>query len=240
MSEPAASISAKKKEKKKKNPENNPLFKSLPPSIEKLSERIGLRKVPENYIKQFLKENLPQQVSYTLNEYKEYIFSNEKFKKRKKQLGDKKRKTLLNASEQRRLAVFKLDPATTKFKTFIPVHELWKQYMQKMLQLRVPLPEDLSGIYQKLLKADYHGCMLVVASSVCHTYIGIRGIVVQETKNVFRLITEEDKLKTVPKKGSVFCFELNGYIFKIYGDNFCFVPYERIRVKYKTRQLVNP
>ncbi|CAL1278862.1 unnamed protein product [Larinioides sclopetarius] len=106
--------------------------------------------------------------------------------------------------------------------------------------VKIPLPEDLSGIYQKLLKADYHGCMLVVASSVCHTYIGIRGIVVQETKNVFRLITEEDKLKTVPKKGSVFCFELNGYIFKIYGDNFCFVPYERIRVKYKTRQLVNP
>ncbi|GFR00646.1 ribonuclease P protein subunit p29 [Trichonephila clavata] len=211
--------------------------KSLPPSIEKLSERIGLREVPNNYIRSFLEKIVPDP---SVDKYKKFIFSIVKFKKRRKRLQQNKRKTFLNASEQRRLGILKLDPQSTKFQTFIPIHELWKQYMQRMLQLKEPLPCDLSGIYQKLLKADYHGCLLVVVSSACHNYVGSKGIVIQETKNVFRLITEEDKIKTIPKKRSVFCFELNGNIFKIYGDNFCFVPYERIRVKFKTRNLVNP
>ncbi|GIZ02924.1 ribonuclease P protein subunit p29 [Caerostris extrusa] len=235
MEKPPCKGSAKKKEKHK-----NALLKTLPPSIQKLSDRIGLRQVPEDYIKKFLNEVIPKSSSYTLDEYKEYIFTVEKFKKRKKQLSQNKRKSLLSASEQRKLGVFKLDPKTTKYETFLPIHKLWGQYMQKMLNLRESLPEDLSGIYQKLLKADYHGCMLVVLSSVCHTYVGTKGIVVQETKNVFRLVDEEDKLKTIPKKGSIFSFELNGNVFKIYGDNFCFLPYERIRVKFKTRQIVNP
>ncbi|GFY71997.1 ribonuclease P protein subunit p29 [Trichonephila inaurata madagascariensis] len=218
------------------NPELYFLSKNLPPSIEKLSERIGLRKVPDDYIKGFLKKTVPN----PLNEFKEYIFGIKKFKKRRNRMKRKKCKTLFNASEQRRLGILKIDPQSTKFQTFIPIHELWKQYMQKMLQLKEPLPHDLSGIYQKLSKADYHGCFLVVVSSACHNYVGSKGIVIQETKNVFRLITEENKIKTIPKKRSVFCFELNGNIFKIYGDNFCFVPYERIRVKFKTRNLVNP
>ncbi|PRD21483.1 UNVERIFIED_CONTAM: Ribonuclease P protein subunit p29 [Trichonephila clavipes] len=213
------------------------LSKNLPPSIEKLSERIGLRKVPDDYVKGFLEKTLPD----PYNRFEEYVFSIDKFRKRRNCLKQKKcKKTLFNASEQRRLGILKIDPQSTKFQTFIPIHELWKQYMQKMLQLKEPLPRDLSGIYQKLLKADYHGCFLVVVSSACHNYVGSKGIVIQETKNVFRLITEEDKIKTIPKKRSVFCFELNGNIFKIYGDNFCFVPYERIRVKFKTRNLVNP
>lgn len=47
-------------------------------------------------------------------------------------------------------------------------------------------------------------------------------------------------LAAVPKKGSVFCFELCGQIIKIYGDNFKFVPYERARIKYKTKSVVDP
>ncbi|GFS60641.1 ribonuclease P protein subunit p29 [Nephila pilipes] len=229
-----------KKHPKREEKNKNILFKDLPPSIEKLSERINLRKVPADFIKTFLKENLPEKCTKDLHEYKKYILSFDKFKKRKRQLEQNKRKTLLNASEQRKLGIFKMDPQNTKFKTFVPIHLLWKQYMLKMLQLKEPLPDDLSGVYQKLLKADYHGCLLVVASSACHNFVGCKGIVIQETKNVFRLITEGDKVKTIPKKRSVFCFELNGNIFKIYGDNFCFVPYERIRVKFKTRNLVNP
>ncbi|XP_035226441.1 ribonuclease P protein subunit p29-like isoform X2 [Stegodyphus dumicola] len=215
------------------------LLQNLPPSIEKLSERIGLRKVPDDYIKSFIKDTIPRS-SITVDEYKQYIFSFDKYKKRRTAVRQKKRKTLLNANEQRKLAIFKVDPQTTKFSTFIPVHELWKKYMQGILQLKEILPDDLSNIYQKLLKADYHGCMLVVASSVCPNYVGARGIVVQETRNVFRLITEENKIKTIPKKGTVFCFELNGNIFKIYGENFRYVPYERSRLKYKTKAIVDP
>ncbi|XP_054714088.1 ribonuclease P protein subunit p29-like [Uloborus diversus] len=219
--------------------QKNALLKSIPPSIEKLSDRIGLRKVPEDYIKTFLRENVPQS-SYTIDKFKEYVFSFDKFKRRKTAVKQKKRKTLLNANELRRLAIFKLDPESTKFQTFIPVHEMWKKYMKDVLQLTESLPDDLSGIYQKLLRADYHGCMLAVISSPCANYVGSKGIVVQETRNVFRLITEEDKIKTIPKKGTVFGFEFCNNVIKIYGDNFCHIPYERTRIKYKTKSIVQP
>ncbi|KAG8177791.1 hypothetical protein JTE90_017652 [Oedothorax gibbosus] len=231
---------AKNKKDQRKEESKNPLFKGLPPAIEKLSERIGLRKVPESYIKKFIKDVLPSTNTYALDELKHYVFSFDKYKKRRTAIARKKRKTLLNASEQRRLATYKLDPTTTKFHTFVPIHELWKQYMHSMLQLKDPLPSDLSNTYQKLLKADYHGCMLVVVSSNCPNYVGKSGIVIQETKNVFKLVSKEDKIKTIPKKGTVFCFELDGNVFKIYGGNFCYVPYERIRVKFKTKNLVEP
>ncbi|XP_015924686.1 ribonuclease P protein subunit p29 [Parasteatoda tepidariorum] len=211
---------------------------SLPPSILKLSDKIGLRKVPDDYIKSFLKEILPNS-SYKLDDYKQYIFSFDKFKKRNKAIQRKKRKTLLNAHEQRELAIFKLDPNATKFQNFIPINELWKQYMKNMLELKESLPSDLSNVHIKLAKADYHGCMIVVASSICPHYVGIRGIVIQETKNVFRIITPEDKVKTVPKKGSIFCFTLGENVFKIYGDNFMKLPYERMK-KFKRQFVVDP
>lgn len=70
------------------------------------------QKVPEDYIKTFIKEVLPRS-SYTVDEFKEYAFNFDKFKRRKIAVKQKKRKTLLNANEQRKLAVFKLDPSTT-------------------------------------------------------------------------------------------------------------------------------
>lgn len=38
--------------------------------------------------------------------------------------------------------------------------------------------------------------MIVVASADCSSYVGARGIVVQETRNVFKIITEENKIKS--------------------------------------------
>ena len=75
---------------------------------------------------------------------------------------------------------------------------------------------------QKITKADLHGCLLrgkyissscvsdhhnlcflslthaldAVDKSKCPSYVGVRGIVLQETQNTFKLITSSDRLKS--------------------------------------------
>ena len=52
-------------------------------------------------------------------------------------------------------------------------------------------------LHQRIAKADYHGCLLMVTRSKNPSYIGARGIVVLETKNTFQIICEDDKLKSI-------------------------------------------
>uniref|UniRef100_A0A7N9CWD8 Ribonuclease P protein subunit p29 n=1 Tax=Macaca fascicularis TaxID=9541 RepID=A0A7N9CWD8_MACFA len=50
-------------------------------------------------------------------------------------------------------------------------------------------------IQAKLLKADLHGAVISVTKSKCPSYVGITGILLQETKHIFKIITKEDRLK---------------------------------------------
>lgn len=51
-------------------------------------------------------------------------------------------------------------------------------------------------LHQRLAKADYHGCLLIVKRSRCPSYIGMSGLVIMETKNTFQIICEDDKLRS--------------------------------------------
>ena len=51
-------------------------------------------------------------------------------------------------------------------------------------------------LHQRIAKADYHGCLLMVTRSKNHSFIGIRGIVVLETKKTLQNIFEDDKIKS--------------------------------------------
>ena len=51
-------------------------------------------------------------------------------------------------------------------------------------------------LHQQIAKADYHGCLLMITRSKCPSHIGIKGIVVLETKNTFQIICEDDKLRS--------------------------------------------
>ncbi|KAL3211205.1 hypothetical protein MRX96_000883 [Rhipicephalus microplus] len=103
----------------------------------------------------------------------------------------------------------------------------------KLLTCREKLTE-----YSRLLKAEYTGCFLTVAESRCPSYVGARGFVVQETKNVFRLLTERSVVRTVPKAHSAFAFELDGRIYKIYGSHFRVHSFERMKAKFKARGVI--
>ena len=48
----------------------------------------------------------------------------------------------------------------------------------------------------RLAKADYHGCLLMVTRSKCPSHVGLDGIVVMETKNTFQIICKDDRTKS--------------------------------------------
>jgi RNase P/RNase MRP subunit p29 len=54
---------------------------------------------------------------------------------------------------------------------------------------------------RKVGLSDLHGCVLEVLDSKAGSDVGIRGIVIRESKSAFHLMTTADKVKIVSKKG---------------------------------------
>ncbi|KAF5886543.1 ribonuclease P protein subunit p29, partial [Clarias magur] len=100
----------------------------------------------------------------------------------------------LNAKERRALGVFQLKPEHQKYDLFLPLHDLWKQYITELCNGLRP-ESNVQVMQQKLLKADFHGAILTVVRSKCPSYVGSTGILVQELKHVFKIITQENRLK---------------------------------------------
>lgn len=124
------------------------------------------------------------------------------------------------------------------------------------------MPVD-SGTAAKLCSADYHGAELEVVRSRCVGRVGVRGIVVRDSKFAFLLITEGNKLKTVPKEHTIFRFtvprppvvgneevqrmdgekEVSGgedavkkdFVFELHGDQFIFRAVDRAMRKFKPK-----
>lgn len=157
-----------------------------------------------------------------------YARSNKKDKtKNKKAKG-------LNARQKRAMKIFDIKPEHQKYELFLPLHELWKQYIIDLCNGLAPTcnPQFVQG---KLLKADFHGAIIKVVRSKCSSYVGLTGILVQEFKHVFKIITKEDKLKVIPKRKSVFEVEINGFVSHIYGSRFEQRASERSAKKFKSR-----
>ena len=55
---------------------------------------------------------------------------------------------------------------------------------------------NLSVAAQKLMKADLHGCPASVRKSKCPSYVGTSGIIIQETRNMFVMVTPSDEIKS--------------------------------------------
>ncbi|KAJ2916065.1 hypothetical protein MD484_g4326, partial [Candolleomyces efflorescens] len=50
-------------------------------------------------------------------------------------------------------------------------------------------------MHPKLLKADFHGCILTVKQSKNACLVGLTGILIHETENGFKIVTRESKVK---------------------------------------------
>ncbi|KAI6218008.1 Ribonuclease P protein subunit p29 [Aphelenchoides fujianensis] len=99
-----------------------------------------------------------------------------------------------------------------KYAELLDLYKLWCGYFQDVVELMTG-PAD-----PRLLKADFHGCLLRVAQAANPSQIGLHGIVVHESRNTFQMVTKKDKIIVIPKEGSTFQFVLAGKVYTIFGD----------------------
>ena len=125
---------------------------------------------------------------------------------RKKEHFLRKRKPRpLSAKEKRKLGIYDIPKSEQKYEIYMKLNELWVEYMQDILGLvdkegkgRQRQQVSVAGHGNLLATADYHGALLEVVRSKCVDRVGVKGIVVRDTKFTFVVITEKDEVKSKP------------------------------------------
>ncbi|CAA6667262.1 unnamed protein product [Spirodela intermedia] len=118
----------------------------------------------------------------------------------------------MSMRQHRACGSLELPPRFWKFDLFKPMHEMWKEYVLKLLK------EPRKHLGQVFLTADLHGAFMQVVECKVSSYVGVRGIMIRETRETFGIITPDDKFKVVPKKLSVFLLQAAGLKVTLFGD----------------------
>lgn len=137
----------------------------------------------------------------------------------------------MSAREKKQLQIFRVPRCAISYAAFERLHQLWLKYMEDILG--DDCRRGSKGLGEKLLKADLHGCQLEVSRSSSPQYVGQCGLVMQETQETFKLVTRENRMIVIPKRGNVFVFQLFGKNITIYGNQFCYRASERVVRKFK-------
>ncbi|KAJ6078857.1 hypothetical protein N7467_008610 [Penicillium canescens] len=167
----------------------------------------------------------------------------------------------LSAREKRTSGLHDLPKEECKYAIFKGLHELWVGYMHEILDLKPGAhPGPVSALVHgsKLVSADYHGAEVEVVRSSCSGRVGVRGIVVRDTKFTFVLVTERDEMKTIPKEQTIFRFTVplpisskgeqdqqkesgadgaKPLVFELHGSQFENRPVDRANKKFKWRNI---
>ncbi|XP_017314101.1 ribonuclease P protein subunit p29 [Ictalurus punctatus] len=217
----------------------NVVLSRLPPAESKL---LGVqsqhREAAEKFTRAFLNSSVPRLRCKEAEDMLKHKAVMLQFARERKRRGTKTKAKGLNAKEKRALRVFQLKPEHQKYDLFLPLHDLWKQYITDLCNGLRP-DSNPQVMQQKLLKADFHGAVLTVVRSKCPSYVGSTGILVQELKHVFKIITKENRLKIIPKRNSVFSVEMGDFVAHIYGSKFELRSSERSAKKFKTKGTID-
>ncbi|KAI8912551.1 Rof/RNase P-like protein [Gorgonomyces haynaldii] len=149
----------------------------------------------------------------------------------KKQLKKQRRKKLWNRKERKQSGLYEIKE--TQYDFYLPLHEMWKQYIEKAVDLT-----NHEAMANQLLKADFHGCLMTIVQSKSPFYVGISGICVRDTENTFQLVTPTNELKIVPKQNNIFQFEIKNKIIKLFGSHLRTRPQDRANKKFKPKTTV--
>ncbi|KAI8095059.1 Rof/RNase P-like protein [Gilbertella persicaria] len=211
------------------------VYQQLPGST---SCKLGSKGVKE-FVKDFIKPTsdadkvLREMKPIYIDRAHTFVKEEDKKAEKKKQRNKKERK--LTAREKRRLKVYDIPKDAHQYRLFEPLAKLWQGYMSKLLT------QGQANFEQKLIRADFHGAILTVVQSANPTYVGVTGIVIQETLSVFNMITKQDKLKQIPKNSSYFSvhIEETNKDYTIYGPQFVARPAERAAKKFKPKPSID-
>ncbi|XP_038125137.1 ribonuclease P protein subunit p29 isoform X2 [Cyprinodon tularosa] len=216
------------------------VYSPLPPGLE---GRLGVEghavsratRFTEAYLRNCVQRQTRLDVQKVLT-HKALILDYSRPKKDRTRRSSKKAKGL-NARQKRMMKVYQIRPEHQRYDLFLPLNALWTQYIRELCGgLRHSSPQF---VQQKLVKADFHGAIISVVRSKCPAYVGITGILIQEFKQVFKIITKEDKTKVIPKRNSVFSVEIDGFVSHIYGNKLEMRASERSAKKFKVKGTID-
>ncbi|EWC45436.1 hypothetical protein DRE_00835 [Drechslerella stenobrocha 248] len=154
----------------------------------------------------------------------------------------------LSAREKRSLQVYDVPKEAQKYAVYEPLKDLWLGYIQEILRGSFGANGTAGqATAAKLCAADFHGCEVEVVRNRCPSRVGIKGIVIKDTKMTFVIITKNDQVKHVPKEYSVFRFEIpwpetttqpaKPIVLELHGSNFIFRAAERMNKKFKAKSM---
>ncbi|CAJ2512331.1 Uu.00g053460.m01.CDS01 [Anthostomella pinea] len=150
----------------------------------------------------------------------------------------------LSARQRRSLGFYYVPKTGQKYSIYEPLNKLWLGYIREILGNDVYAGGQSAGA--KLSAADFHGAEVEVARSICPSRVGIRGIIIKDSKSTFEFITKHDKIKTVPKEGTVFRIDVPAqeakedqglFSFEIYGEQFQLRSADRANKKFRAHYL---
>jgi len=159
-----------------------------------------------------------------LDNVKEISKTENKIKKSKS-----KRKSM-GVKERKERGFYDIESDSIIYDTFLPLHELWKQYINDLIMEGGP-----AIVKSRLLKADFHGSIIYVSRSKCPSLIGISGIVLLETANTFKIVTKQNILKVIPKANTIFILQAGNNEVTLYGNHFCYRAADRAARKFKSK-----
>lgn len=212
----------------------------LPKCVNTVGDRIGLnygidRKLATRKFVEESQESTKLEFDQLKNTY--YSLTELRTKKQSDSLNNKIKnltkgaKNPLKLNSRLRKSLYKLSNEEKKkleYSTFERVHQLWLQYVGKVL-----CDNDPMGVF----RMDLHGCLLRCTASKNPTLVGAEGIVVQETKNTFLIIKTTNRLLILPKRESIFEFNVGENIYKIHGFNLLFTTQTRTKKSISKRKV---
>ncbi|KAI9341972.1 Rof/RNase P-like protein [Obelidium mucronatum] len=129
----------------------------------------------------------------------------------------RRRKAALTRAEKTRLGDCGKPGGSLRYDMFVALHKLWKEYMKELFADEASKAYNSEQALVKIVRADYHGAVFTVTQSKCKHFVGISGIMIKETDNMFYIITRENVVKGVPKAKSNFSFVHDDNLFTLYG-----------------------
>ncbi|CAH2094011.1 unnamed protein product [Euphydryas editha] len=187
----------------------------------------------------FLKTHVPKSDGYNIEtELKQdFLLAKKKSKKQNRKQNTKKTKTLTR-KEKKVLGFYSIPRNSVQYKDMLALNGIWIEYISEMLELEKQVPDMLSKTWdqftQTFYKADFHGALIEVVRSKCSSYVGKKGICILDTKNTFKIVSEDSIVTTVPKKGSVFKVFVKHLAISVFGKHLCARPAERSNKKIKS------
>ncbi|KAF7596360.1 hypothetical protein BBP40_002104 [Aspergillus hancockii] len=168
----------------------------------------------------------------------------------------------LSAREKRSSGLYDLPKGECKYAIFKGLHAMWVEYMREILDVNSRKPGEVNVTAlshgSKLVSADFHGAQIEVVRSRCAGRVGVKGIVVRDTKFTFVVVTEGDEVKTLPKEQTIFRFRVplpvpapgkedmdltedanmkRELTFELHGSQFQNRPVDRANKKFKWRKV---